>query len=79
MPETYTELFKIEFTGVIGELEAGITSQTGVASVSIGEQTNQEVSTTLDCEISYEMEVTNRDRVKTDLESIDGVGGVTLS
>ena len=75
--DTYTELFKITYSGVVSDLDNHISELDGVERVSgSGQQGN--VDGTLAYDITYNTYQTDQDHVANEIENIGGVTDVTF-
>jgi len=78
MAEEYTELFVVDYTGTVSDLETSITQLTGVEGASTSERSHRDVDTELDFEIRYNTHQTDRTRLANAIENINGVSEVTF-
>jgi hypothetical protein len=74
----YTELFTITYSGSVTALNNHISDLSGVTDVSSSGQDSGDVDTTLNYDISYDPELTDRTDVANSIEQIGGVTDVTL-
>ena len=72
-----TELFTITYNGSVSDLNNHISDVSGVTNFS-GSGHNGDVDTTLNYDVSYDPELTDRTDVANRIEQIGGVTDVTL-
>lgn len=73
----YTERFTITYSGSVSDLNDNISDVSGVTNFSSSGH-NGDVDTTLNYDISYDTEITDRTGVANRIEQIGGVTDVTL-
>lgn len=76
--EEFTELFEATYTGSVGRLMNSVQDIIGVESVSYNKRQYVSTQETIDLEITYNSHMTDRTRLASDIESIDGVEDVVF-
>lgn len=74
--EQFVELFKITYTGNVGDLRTNIEDIDGVDSASHSKHPYMDVDTTLDFDLAYDSHLTDRTSLANEIEDIDGVEDV---